>query len=385
MQNHSLYGKGIYGQQGEKLLVNLFIPSELNWRKQDARITQSTKFPDEPHTQFKIKLVAPKTFTLAVRTPRWIAGPMKMAVNNQAVPANGRPGNYAEVSREWKDGDVLTVELPMKIRTELLPNNRDYAAILYGPILLGAKLGREGLKDEDFRGTAAMPAKNKLPAAQCPAIVVPLAEVPSHVEAVQGGALMFQSKGLCKPADVTLVPVHRIVDERYSVYYPVTTRSGWREQKKRWTAQEQRDRELESLTLDEIRLGEQQPEVDHNLKSERSKASERGARNIGRLWREAGNTGWFSFEMKADPAKPMQLLCTYWGGDNGNRAWDVLVNDTVVGGEDAAPDQPGEFVKKTYPVPSELTKGKTTVTAKIQARKGSTTGSVFECRTVLRK
>ncbi len=385
MQNHSLYGQCIYGQQGDKLLVNFFIPSELNWRKQGVRITQSTKFPDEPRTQLEIKLAAPKTFTLGVRTPRWIAGIVKMAVNGQAVSSNAKPGSYAEITREWKDGDVLTVELPMAIRTEILPNNKNYTAILYGPMLLGAKLGREGLNDEDFHGPSGMAAKNKLPAAQCPAIAVPLAEVPAHVEQVQGGSLMFKTMGLCKPVDVTLVPVHRIVDERYSFYFPVTTLAGWEEQKKRWTAEEQAERQLESLTVDEIRLGEQQPEVDHNLKSESSRASELRARNIGRLWREASNAGWFSYDMKVDPAKPMQIHCTYWGGDNGNRAWDVLVNDIVVGREDAAPDQPGEFVAKTYNVPAELTMGKAMVTVKIQSRKGSMTGSVFQCRTVLQK
>jgi hypothetical protein len=273
----------------------------------------------------------------------------------------------------------------MTLRTEMLPNSTSYVAVLYGPILLVAPLGREGLADGDFRGVAAMPAKNKMPAARIPTIVAPVAEIPARVEKAAGLSLRFATRDLCKPADVPLVPLHRICDERYSAYFPLSSRDTWEQDKVRWTAEEQRERELEALTVDEVRAGEQQPEADHQMKCEQSQASKPGARAIGRLWREAVNGGWFSYEMKVDPDKPMQLLCTYWGGDKGNRAWDILVGDRIVGREESAPDAPGEFVTKACPIPEDLTRGKRVVTVKIQARRGSITGSVFDCRTVIRK
>lgn len=385
MQNHGLYGESIYAHKGDRLLVNLYIPSELSWREQGARITQTTAFPGEPRTQLQLKLAAPKRFAMAVRHPAWIApGQLSLAVNGQPVPAKSRPGSYADVTREWKDGDVLSVELPMNLRTELLPNSSSYVAVFYGPILLAAKLGREGLTGEDFRGVAAMPAKNKLPAAKLPAIVVPAGEIPVHIEKQPGDALLFRTRDLCKPADVTLAAVNTIYDERYAMYFRLTSRETWEQDKARWTAEEQRERELEALTLDEVRAGEQQPEVDHKMQSLRSQASRPGQRpDIGRLWREAVDGGWFSFEMKVAPNKPMALLCTYWGADKGNRAWDILVEATMIGGEDAPINKPGEFVTKAYPIPAELTKGKQTVAVKIQARKASLTASVFDCRTVI--
>jgi len=387
MQNHGLYGECIYAHKADRLLVNLFIPSELNWREKGVRVTQTTAFPDEPRTKLQMRLSAPKKFTVAVRHPAWIApGQLKMAVNGQPVPAKSRPGAYAEVTREWKDGDVLSAELPMTLRAEMLPNSASYVAVFYGPILLAAKLGRGGLADGDFRGVAAMPAKNKLPAAKLPTIVVPVAEIPAHIAKATGDALQFETRELCKPADVTLVPINRIYDERYSVYFRLTSRETWEQDKALWTAEEQRERELEVLTVDQVRVGEQQPEVDHEMESVRSQASRPGQRpDIGRLWREAVNGGWFSYEMKVDPKRPMALLCTYWGGDKGNRAWDILVDDTVIGGEHVPISKPGEFVIKAYPIPIELTTGKEVVRVKVQARKGSLTASVFDCRTVIRK
>lgn len=387
MQNHGLYGEAIYSHQGDRLLVNLFIPSDVNWREQGVSVAQTTSFPDEPRTRLQMKLAAPKRFTVAVRYPAWVApGQLKLAVGGQAIPAKGRPGTYVEVTREWKDGDVLSVELPMTLRTEMLPNTTSYVALCYGPILLAANLGREGLLDADFRGTAAMPAKNKLPSAQLPTIVVPVAEIPAHVEKLAGDAIQFKTRDLCKPADVLLVPIHRVYDERYSIYFRLTARETWEQDKIRWTQQEQRERELELLTVDEVRVGEQQPEADHKMQSERSQASRPGARpDIGRLWREAANGGWFSYEMKVDPNKPMQLRCTYWGGDAGPRWWDVLVDGTVVGTEQPTGDRPGEFLIKTYSIPAELTRGKTTVTVRFQARKDRIVGSVFDCRMLTKK
>jgi DUF1680 family protein len=386
MQNHGLYGEAIYAHQGDRLLVNLFIPSELNWREQGARVTQTTTFPDEPRTTLRMKLPAPKKFTVAVRNPVWVApGQIKLAVNGHVAPAKSRPGTYADVTREWKDGDVLSVELPMTLRAEMLPNSTSYVAVFYGPILLAAKLGRAELADEDFRGVASMPAKNKLPAAKLPTIVVPVAEIPTHIEKVAGDMLQFKTRDLCRPADVTLVPLNRIYDERYSAYFRMTSRETWEQDKVRWTKEEERERELEALTVDEVRVGEQQPEVDHAMQSERSQASKPGARpHIGRLWREAVNGGWFSYEMKVDPQKPMELLCTYWGGDQGQRGFDVLVDNKVIATEGAI-DQPGEFVQRRYAIPAELTQGKHLVRVKFLAHKGNLTLSVFDCRTLIGK
>ncbi|MBI5685944.1 MAG: glycoside hydrolase family 127 protein [Verrucomicrobia bacterium] len=386
MQNHGLYGEAIYAHQGDRLLVNLFIPSELNWHEQGARITQTTAFPDEPRTKLQMKLSVPKQFTVAVRHPAWIApGQLKLAVNGQPVPAKSRPGSYADVTREWKDGDVLSVELPMNLRTEMLPNSTSYVAVFYGPILLAAKLGREGLADEDFRGVAAMPAKNKLPAAKLPTIVVPVAEIAAHIEKAAGDALQFKTRDLCRPVDATLVPVNRIYDERYSAYFRLTSHETWEQDKARWTAEEQRERELESLTVDEVRVGEQQPEVDHMMQSLRSQASRPGQRpDIGRLWREAVNGGWFSYEMKVDPNKPMALLCTYWGGDNGPRGFNVLVNDKVIATEGIV-GSAGEFVQRLYAIPAEPTRGKSVIRVKFLAHGGKLTAKVFDCRTLIGK
>lgn len=378
MENHALYGAAIYAHHADKLFVNLFIPSELTWREQGATVTQETAFPEEPRTTLKLNLSAPKKLSLAVRVPGWLEpGAMKLTVNGQAIDIRANPGTYAEVTREWKDGDALAIELPMKLHAEMLPNNNDYVSVFYGPILLAAKLGSEGLSEPDFHSGTSMPAKDKLPAAKIPVMVRPVAEIVKHVLPVKEKPLVFQTQDLCKPADVTLVPINRIYDERYSLYFPLMTASKWEDAKQQWAADEQRERELLRRTVDEVRCGEQQPEMDHRIKSDRSKNAWNTA--AGRAFREAVN-GWFRYEMTVDGQSPMTLSCTYWGSDQRNRAFDILVDGTVVATQQLEELKLGEFVEVAYPVPEALTRGKELVAVTFRAKKNKVAGGVYGCR-----
>jgi uncharacterized protein len=378
MQNHALHGAAIYGHKADKLFVNLFIPSELTWREQGARVTQVTSFPDEPRTTLKMTLSAPKKLTLAVRVPSWVEpGAMKLAVNNKPITTRTQPGTYAEVTREWMDGDALTIELPMKLHIEMLPNNNDYVSVFYGPILLAAKLGSAGLSEADFHSGTSMPAKDKLPAAQIPVMVRPAAEIVKHLQPIKGKPLVFQTQDLCKPADVTLVPINRIYDERYSLYFSLMTSEKWEAAKQQWAVEEQQERERLRRTVDEVRCGEQQPEMDHKIKSEMSKNGWKT--EAGRAYREAIN-GWFSYEMLVDGQAPMTLSCTYWGSDKKNREFDILVDDTPIATQQLEELKLGDFVEILYPIPSSLTRNKEHVVVKFQAKKNRIAGGVYSCR-----
>jgi DUF1680 family protein len=378
MENQALYGAAIYAHQGDRLFVNLFVPSELTWSEQGAKVTQETTFPNEPRTRLQLKLAAPKKLTLALRYPNWVdAGALRLAVNGKAIATQAKPGSFAEVTREWKDGDTLTVELPMKLHTEMLPNNNDYVAVFYGPILLGAKLGSEGLVESDFHSGTSMPAKDKLKSAKIPVFVRPVSEIIAQIVPVPGKPLQFTTKDLCKPAEVTLVPINQIYDERYSVYFPLMTAAQWEANKERLALAEEREHELLLRTIDEVRCGEQQPEMDHGIKSERSKDS--FVNELGRSCRQAVN-GWFSYEMMIDGRSPMTLSCTYWGSDKKNREFDILVDNTVIATQQLEELKLGEFVEVAYPIPENLTRGKDKVVIKFQAKKSQVAGRIFNCR-----
>ena len=78
-----------------------------------------------------------------------------MSVNGQAQPVESGPSSYATVEREWRDGDVVEARLPMSLRFEPTPDDPARGAFLFGPIVLAADLGAEGLDAKARYGPTA--------------------------------------------------------------------------------------------------------------------------------------------------------------------------------------------------------------------------------------
>jgi hypothetical protein len=198
----------------------------------------------------------------------------------------------------------------------------------------------------------------------------------AKVKPVPGAAMKFRTEGIGRPRDVSLAPFYQISDQRYTVYWKVYSPDEWEKHKGDVAAAAARRKEIELRTIDRVRIGENQSESEHGLKSENSTA-----RNYdGRGWREARN-GWFSYELKVAPDKPVILVCTYRGSEGGDRMFDVYVNGEKIAYE-ALEDHPVELFDVEYALPSQLTRGKDRVTVKFQARIDATAGGVFDVRVV---
>ncbi len=109
----------------------------------------------------------------------------------------------------------------MRLSVEPLPKSAKFVAILYGPVVLAGKLGRQGLTDADFHGQSIALAKvTRLP--QTPAIIAAsAADVLKRIEPVAGRSLEFRLQGLIPGGDCTLVPFATLHDERYVIYWPL--------------------------------------------------------------------------------------------------------------------------------------------------------------------
>ena len=117
LENHTKYGEFIYAHRQDTLYVNLFIPSQLNWKEQGVTLTQETLFPDDGKVTLRIDKASKKKLTLMIRIPGW-AGSSKdyaITINGQKKKYAIRPGvsTYLPIHRKWKKGDVITFNLPM--------------------------------------------------------------------------------------------------------------------------------------------------------------------------------------------------------------------------------------------------------------------------------
>ena len=100
-----------------------------------------------------------------------------------------------------------------------------------------------------------------------------------------------------------------------------------------------------------------------------------------RHWRHATGGGWFSWDMKVDPAQTQDLVCVYWGSDTG-RIFDILVDGKKIATQRLQNNHPNQFFEVSYALPADLLQGKEKVTIRFQARPGGIAGGVFECRIV---
>ena len=225
IENHAKYGDSIYfrgrpdGPQKDSLYVNLFIASTLNWKEKGIRLTQTTSFPETGKAQFEIKTVSRQKFALHIRHPGW-AATAAVRVNGRTAESSHKPGSFIVLNRRWKTGDIVEVDMPMTVRTELLPGTSDTVAVAFGPIVLVGALGHEVKPGDDLHVNERTIGSVLNEDIDVPTFIGELAAIPGKIK--PGGApLTFKTDGLARPADVTLIPYYKTAHRHYNMYWKI--------------------------------------------------------------------------------------------------------------------------------------------------------------------
>ena len=314
MENHARYGEMIYAHSGEdELYVNLFIPSLLQWGK--VNVEQQTAFPEEEATSLLFTMKKARTFTVKFRVPEWAdVSQMTLTVNGEKQTVNASDG-YVQLQRAWQNGDKVKLSLPMSLRAVRLPDGSPNYSFLYGPVVLASRMGKQdqaGLFADDSRG-GHIAGGPQWSLQDMPVLVGDTADVLSHIRKVDGKPLTFQLTGLypSRYEGMTLEPFNRLYECRYMVYWPMVSTERLKAQQEALAAAERKRQALEAATADKVICGEQQPESDHFIQSERSRT---GSDN-DRHWRSAEKEGWFSYRMRTNGRAVNSLRLEYMADD----------------------------------------------------------------------
>jgi hypothetical protein len=381
MENPGKYGEFIYAQATNGLYVNLFIASEITVTNLGLTLRQETAFPAEARTKLTLKLRKRSEFTLYLRHPGWVAaGEFAVKVNGKAVAIASPPSSYAEIHREWRNGDRVEIELPMRTTVERLPDGSDWVAILRGPIVLASPAGTNDLRglfanDSRMGHVASGPL---VPLDQVPVLLASASDVPQHVKSdTAAGPMHFRLADVVEPSapnGLPLIPFFRLHDARYQMYWQLTTKEELAAKRERLAAEERAKALREANTLDRVAPGEQQPEVEHDFAGERT---DTGLRN-GRRWRRGD---WFQYSLSTRGEKAVDLAVTYWGGDAG-RAYDILVNGELLATGTVDNSKPGQDFEKRYSLPAKVLSGEANgrITIKFSAKPGATAGGIYDVR-----
>jgi uncharacterized protein len=150
----------MYALGDDVLYVNLFAGStaEVPIGDRKIKIAQETRYPWDGRVKMMINPSRPGAFAIKVRIPGWARGqpvpsdlyrfaktvnePVTLTVDGQAVPVELDKG-YVTITREWKSGDVIDLNLPMPVR-RIIANtqvaaDRGRVALQRGPLVYAAE------------------------------------------------------------------------------------------------------------------------------------------------------------------------------------------------------------------------------------------------------
>lgn len=377
MENHAKYGELIYAHNNSELYVNLFVASKLQWKEKDLELKQETTFPFSETTQLKISARKPVKLTLKIRQPSWISGAMEVTVNGQRASVMPANDGYLSIQRKWKQGDVITVKLPMKTTAEILPDSSHWLAFLHGPIVLAAATDStdlKGIKADDSRWGHIAGGK-LVSLADAPLLIIDDTAKNSLPTETDSGKLVFSVKGLVsqeKFKQLKLIPFYQVQDSRYIVYWPYVSKNELPKFQAALQQKEQEKQRLDAATLDVIYMGEQQPEADHNFKGENTKTGffrERHFRN---------GSGWFSYDLKNIDKQAGKLALVLYGADK-DRQVEIFANGEYIGLIDLKGADGNEFVTKFINLPPKFL-NEQWITVLFKAKAEKTIPNIYELR-----
>lgn len=325
MEAPAKFGKMIYAHQGSELYVNLFMPSELNWKDKGVKLVQNTDFPDNNKVGFVINTAAGVHFTLNIRKPHWsTAKKMTVWVNGKKMQLAPNTEGYVQLDRSWSNGDKVEVELTPQVTVEYLKGSDKYAAFLYGPVVLAAKVGNNGLEEAySFRFPKRTVATLEIPMLTAPALIGSLDKIKKAVSRKPDKELVFECSSEVASTTFELIPFNRIHFNRYAIYFPLYKQmkdyqAVYDQEKKTILENEM----LQANTVDHVLIQSPLSESDHKLAGVNMDWGEA----YGRSWRHASNGGYFMYQMAVLPDVPQSLYMQFINTDGGARVFDVLVD-----------------------------------------------------------
>ena len=125
-----------------EIYVNLYGANTLTTKLDgigEITLEQKTDYPWDGNVALTVaKLKGKKDFTLKLRIPAW-CDDATIKVNGKPVNVDAKNESYAAVTRQWKKGDVVTLDMPMETKlmeaNPLVEECRGQVAVQRGPII----------------------------------------------------------------------------------------------------------------------------------------------------------------------------------------------------------------------------------------------------------
>ncbi|MDE5548084.1 MAG: glycoside hydrolase family 127 protein, partial [Clostridia bacterium] len=308
MESFSKLGDSIYYDAGNATYVSLYLSSEYKGENVSLKQTADLEHSDS----VKIEVTEGAT-VLRLRRPYW-SETFTVTVNEKTVAATGEE---AFVSVDVKKGDTVNVALKKTARAYGLPDGTDTYALMYGPFVLSAELGTEGMTTTTTGVNVSVPARavgNTTYSVAAKDLDNYMAEINEHLQVGENGKFTLE----CGNGTLTYSYHFRQYIQRYGIYMKFTLGEAKEEKPEfEWTRQ------------DTVQPGYGQYENDalHDMQETNTV----GATNIADVgtYRYAEANGSFTYRFIVNKTEQNRLVLTLLKEDNG-KALLVKTGNTVL-------------------------------------------------------
>jgi DUF1680 family protein len=218
VQAHTLHNAYVYYSDDDGFMVCQYIPSELHTQWNGILVTLALAMDDRSSglapdnssadgdrhrpscwaIDIAVSCRDAVRFSLQLRMPWWLSGKARITVNGTPEEATAGPSSFHRMTRIWKQ-DTIHLELPKSVTCCPIPDEPDTVAFLDGPVVLAGLCSEERL----LAGGKDNPSS----------FLVPDNER-EWSRWLSGYRTVGQQRGL------RFRPLHEIVDEPYTVYFP---------------------------------------------------------------------------------------------------------------------------------------------------------------------
>lgn len=125
------------------LAAVLYAPCEVTAKVGDGttvQITVETDYPFDELVQIIVRAPKPVSFPLTLRVPLWCEG-ATVKVNNLTLKEALKPNSFVIIERKWRDGDRVSLHLPMRLQVKVWEKQRNAVSVRYGPFWFSLKIG----------------------------------------------------------------------------------------------------------------------------------------------------------------------------------------------------------------------------------------------------
>jgi len=108
----------------------------------EVSITETTHYPFDENIVLSVSLPHSRKFPLYLRIPGWCEK-AELSINDQQVKVQTKPRSFLLIDRQWKNGDIVKLKLPMQVSVRTWAKNANSISVDRGPLTYSLKISEK--------------------------------------------------------------------------------------------------------------------------------------------------------------------------------------------------------------------------------------------------